>query len=64
MHSAKHDDGWTALIRASTRGHIEVVGLLLAAGSSVDRLAMTAGRLSHAASSIGHNEVVMLLVSQ
>jgi hypothetical protein len=62
--NAKEDDGWSALMWASARGHIEVADMLLQNGAEIDAIdkdGYTA--LMHASLKL-HNKVVRLLVDK
>jgi len=60
---AANEQGFTALITASSGGHVEVVRLLLAAGADVNAAANNGHTSLIAAASHGHEGVVRLLLN-
>ena len=63
VHQSTHDDGWTALMWASIKGHVRVVRILVAHGADVTQGTTDNGRTAlMVASDKGHAEVVRILL--
>lgn len=58
------DDGWTALICASWKGHNEIVKLLLDKGATLDWQDMEGFTALMIASQFGHSEVIKVLLER
>ena len=62
--NAKNNDGWTALIRASSNGHTETVAMLLEKGADVNAKNMIGRTALISASENGHTKIVAMLLEK
>lgn len=53
---------WTPLHRAAAKGHVEIAGVLLEAGASIDIRGAGSWTPLHRAAKLGHEEMTMLLL--
>ena len=57
------DNGFTALLHASKKGHTEIVRMLLAAGAKIDHVDEDGNTALLQASREGHTEIVRMLLA-
>ena len=62
--SAKDENGWTALHRASENGHQRIVELLLNNGLNIDSLVKHGGTALHRATKNGHEQLLRFLIDR